>query len=396
MSKRYYPLAIMLCLVMHMHLGAEGFATLQEAVMFAKTHDEHPVSDYERHFNPVFTSFHKEQVPTFLGGLFRRALEYFGFAKPPVWTVDMFKETLVRVTDARVKRGYDGYVGIKFTPKPGAQLFIWGDIQGAFHSFVRTLQQVNELGVIGDDLKVIKPDHYLVFNGDLISRSAYNMETLTLALRVLEANPEKVFYIRGNHELENYWYGYGLKTELRIKASHLSEERVPLETEVNAFFDTLPIALFLGMVPESRTNFMRIAHLQSAEFEKIDTAYIADSLYKAAKDSQKPEIFSLEENIAAEKEVKLQAVISGLPRQFSREKVAGLRLMPPVEGVPAWTILSCPTTIYQRVFDFYADTFVKVTAASVPEKWTLTHYARDPREGDDFKTQEYNLLMGKE
>ena len=74
--------------------------------------------------------------------------------------------------------------------------------------------------------------------------SPYILETLTIILRLLQVNPQNVIYLRGEQEIAHNWLQYGLKSELRIRARHLSDARVPLQKDIDAFFNTLPIANF--------------------------------------------------------------------------------------------------------------------------------------------------------
>jgi hypothetical protein len=203
---------------------ALAFDSLTQASEYANTHEEFPESDNSDLLAPDYTKYHKKFVPGFWG----RFLNWSGIKKQ-IWSAPFFKSTLLDIVVTREHHKLDGKFVQKITPPAGSKILIWGDSHGAFHSLVRSLLFLKAEGVIDDTFKVISKDHYFVFNGNAINRSAYTLETLTLLMQLMRINPEKVFYIKGDHENNNKWLNYGLARELRTRCRYVDPERVPLE-----------------------------------------------------------------------------------------------------------------------------------------------------------------------
>ena len=113
------------------------------------------------------------------------------------------------------------------------------------HSLVRSLSYLNEQGIINDKLEIILPNHYFIFDGNVIGRSAYNLETLSLVMTLMKQNPQKVVYLRGPHEATDFWINLGLRQELEVISKDLSFKRTSLDSSLSDFFDTLPLSLYL-------------------------------------------------------------------------------------------------------------------------------------------------------
>jgi len=222
-----------------------NFANLGEIQKYAKQKDEFPPIDNLDRLKPDYSSLYQKENGGFFKKNYNKILRFFRLKEKPIWSAKYFKSML---TDLTRKRELDSFTDdfiIKFTPKAGSRIIIWGDLHGAFHSFSRDLEKIKQLKIINEQLKIIKSDDYFVFNGNLIDQSPYSMETLTLALKLMEVNPGKVFYLRGTHESKEHWHNFGLKRELQIRAKNLSSEEIPLSSLINRFFNTLPLALFL-------------------------------------------------------------------------------------------------------------------------------------------------------
>ena len=116
-----------------------------------------------------------------------------------------FKTLLTNVVQYRENIGYAGRFLLKLTPYPDTRFIVWGPLEGAFTSLVRTLSSIHKMGVIDDDFKLRNAATYLVFNGDVINSSETSLETLMLVLSLLHANPKNVFYIKGQSENELHW-----------------------------------------------------------------------------------------------------------------------------------------------------------------------------------------------
>ncbi|MCK4265153.1 metallophosphoesterase [Candidatus Babeliales bacterium] len=374
---------------------SEVFSTMTSVEKYAISQSEYPPMDNTRYLKPDYSSFYKRNVYNFWNGLCNKISIALGLKETPLWTPNSFKDLLENLTKDRIDEGYDGEHVLKFVPQVGSKIVLWGDLQGAFHSFTRDLKKLIELGFIDNNLKIIQPNCYFIFNGDLISRSPYIMETLTLAMRIMKKNPKQVFYIKGNHETHDYWQGYGLKTELKLRAKKLSDEKVPLAREINSFFNTLPLALFLGINPNSDTDFVQISHILSDQTEKLNIQNFSGFLSKKEKDNLNILAFKFDSLIPSEKPVELKAIITGQDREFAYEQNKGLLLLPSIHGAIVWTALSCPTLAYQGEFGFRNDAFVTISVDNNPYEWLITLNNQDAKELDGFIKTSYKMLTGE-
>ena len=367
--------------------------TLQKLEDYSKGLEEYPEPDTKRYLKQDYTSFFKRTTPTNKQRFRERIFAYFGMDTKWIWLPELFLELLTRVENDRKKLWHSGDFIVRLIPKAGSRIVVFGDIQGAFHSLIRDLRKLNELGILDENLKITSSDDYFVFNGDIISRSPYSLETLVVALKLIEENPNRVFYIRGNHEMFNYWYGFGMKKELKFKAAHISNQSVPLEKEINAFFATLPLGVYIGIPPGVIRDFIKITHLDSSDFPKLHHENYSGFL--EANKEEHLKVIDLDNIKKSKDPISIKVRIIGLSREFTYEENDGLKLLPAKRGATTWTLMSCPTLAYQKEFDFHYDAFGIVTVGLSFSRWTIDLYNQDVRKKDGFKQKRYNLITGR-
>ncbi len=364
-----------------------GKIALTDFKSYAKTYQEYPRIDNKDFLNPDFTTFYKKMMPGFFSKAWNNTLSFLHLKEKPFWSVDKFKALLLQLVEKREK----GNFIYKFSPKEGSKFIIWGDLQGAFHSLTRCLEELKKQGVIDEDLKIIKPAHYLVFNGDLVNRSAYSLETLFVVMTLMQQNPDKVFYMRGNNEDKEMWHSYGLKRELDIKAQSLSgEDKDLLTLSIDKFFNTLPLALFLRV--NGNDEFVCISH-RGLEEGKVEQAYFA----KFLKDHFNGEVekLNLDNATITSDFVNIEAIVKGISRSSIYLPTEGLSLYLPDHGATAWTILSSPTTVYQKMYNFYFDSFAEIEVCKNIYEWKISSFNQDARKKDGFKTHSYYLVSSQ-
>lgn len=373
----------------------EPFSFLNTTHNWAKTLQEYPDKDRGDWLNPVFDSVIEKQMPSG----WSRMLQFFGLRKRVGWTPEIFKTLLEKLTKYREELGMHGRFVMKMRPKPGTRFIIWGDLQGAFHSLMRDLQELKHQEIINDRFEIIHKDVYFIFNGDLIDRSPYSVETLTVVLRLMERNPDRVIYMRGTHEDKGHWKDYGLKRELVIKASSISSEEIPLEDEVDKFFNTLPLALFLiGDETDEKISLVKISHFAmdgddiTHDLPEIAVKKLSGFFHKP--DSQRVHVLGLPEP-RGPKEIELKAVFKGESRTRRFAINQGLRFIGKTNGSVAWNILSAPTGTYRRLYQFFFDAFTVLTIFKKLDDWTITLFHQDVRSLTGFKKAiTYNLVTG--
>jgi len=366
------------------------FDSLTKIEKYAKTIEEYPMPASDNWENPNFSQFHRSMRAGFLSSI----LEKVGIIHP-FWSVDAFKELLDMTISIREHVGYAGRFVQKITPIPGSRFIILGDLHGAFHSLVRDLKTIKDMGIINDQLKIIEPDCLIVFNGNVVSRSAHILETLTVIIRLMLANPETVIYIKGEHEDNQYWVHYGLKRELLVRAPSYRDGNISLSTIINRFFNTLPLALYLvGVQKQNIVDLVRISGY-GGENKELNEKYFATFFTK-----KNQSIWDIAESKKRQLDVivNLRAIIRG--EQFFKAQylpTRGLQLVGKEMGATSWTILSAPTSSYQKLFNFFFDAFVILTTYKELNDWSLSLYNQNisTDKGLTFDSV-LNLIIGAE
>ena len=315
--------------------------------------------------------------------------------KKPEWSANVLKSLLNSATIINKNNGLGPKTIVKINTKKDGKIFIWGDLQGAFHSLVRDLLKMKGMRIIDDSLKILNQQHYILFNGDAINRSPYSLETLSLILLLITNNPKQVFYARGNHEHENH-FDFGIKNELKFKAHSISHEKIPLKKEILDFFETLPLAIYAMLPHTKQPEYVKISGQNPRTLPSTDQAFFADFLAK--KSDFTFETFKLPKSkgFPSNREIRLKASIIAESRSKIYRQSDGLILIPQEQQATTWTTLSSQTQTYQNFYDFYYDAFVCLEAHEMPHNWRLTLYYRDIRKKDGFKTRKFNPFTGIE
>ncbi len=352
--------------------------------------DEYPPIDNTTWANPDYTSFLRRMVPSFWD-----TLSYKLYLRSwPLWSIQGFSDLLSKVVKNRENNGYIGRFVLKMKPLEGSSFIIWGDLQGAFHSLVRVLVELHKQGVINDNLEIVRPYVYFIFNGDLVNRAAYSLEAITLVMRLIDRNSDKVFYIRGNHEDRDHWQNFNLRRDLVIRARAISDEKVPLANKVSRFFDTLPLALYLiDQEDDESINVVRISHYGRDRTELDEEKF---SGFFERPHTQKTTVFKLTNEVkSGNKRVNIRAIVRGESRSTVYRPTSGISQLEADKGATAWTLLSSPTESYRHLQDFYFDAFGVLDVGKTLNDWTISLYNQDVRELLGFKkVAVYNLVTG--
>ena len=379
----------------------DGFNTIDQLTSYAASSTGSPTMDNKNIIKPDYTSYYKSLSPGFFGRTLGNLFSYLGIGKRQIWSATIFKNTLTHLLEDREKDGLKDKYIYKLVPNTKTKFYIWGDIQGAYHSLVRALEHLVKQDVLSDDLKIKDPDTYLIFLGDVVSRSPHIMETVTLVAKLVEKNPNKAFYLRGNHENNGYWEGYGLKTELIMRAEYLEPgATIPLGNLVTKFFNTLPIAIYVGVQPEANKQFVRLSHeggsAEDYTITQLNADCFADFLHKA--EGGPLSVYHLKDGAGqcAKSDIEIKALIRSEIKRKTYQTMDGMRMIAPENGVPGWTFLSCPTKVYQQGVSFFYDAFGELKCADTINNWTITIHNQDVKSLLGFKSRTHNLLTGQE
>ena len=316
------------------------------------------------------------------------------------WNSKQFEKLLKKIIKEQNKytknksiEAFNAYV-LKITPKQTSNFIIWTELEGAFHSLVRSLEELKKLKIIDESLK-ISPNNIFIFNGNLIGRSPYILETLTVVLKLMEKNPNKVFIVKGEYEIEDHWHNFGLKKELQIKLKNKSLNKIPLEKEITEFLETLPLAIYINDKITDDPGFIRISYF-NRNFKDLNETYFSHFLLN--KPVKEIDIFDLKEKVLTNKVANIKAIIKGEKRITTYKKTDGLSAQLPDKGTTAWSSLSSPIKANQVLYKFINDAFVILTI----EKETtpiINLYKQNALNKEGFKKIAYNTytqsLLGK-
>lgn len=308
--------------------------------------------------NPDFERLFFSQRP----GLGDLLLDAIGVRKLS-WQIGDLRDLLVR--SVKQKRE----LVIKRTVKKDQRYVFLGDLRGAFHSFIRDLQELKREGLINNNLQ-IADDCTIVLLGNVINRSPYSLQLLTLVLLLLEKNPDRLLYLSGEDERSGYWKSFlSMRQPLLIyskpwwESSKKKDEssELPLVQELTSFFGLLPESLIL-YAPNS-----------------------SDEYIYCSQDSPSKDVLS---------DPKTRVLISGERLQSVAKKHSGLEFAGYDYGASHWALMSSPVRVYQDRFGFYDDSFVILTMGSSLRDTFLTHHYRDIRGVAKFTTVFADLLPG--
>ena len=343
-----------------------SFNTLSDLQEYACYYPEYPKVDNDNWANPKYISFYESMENP---SLFKRLKDKIMFSSTSKFDWDQFEGLLKSVTKQRdtkkTKRSFP--VEKKILLNQGCRCIIWGDLHGAFHSLVRDLDELKKIEIINENLEISAKDCYLIFMGDLISRSPYSIETLCVALVLMNKNPGKVIYLRGNHERQKHWEGFSMYRALEVQLKHKRStvfKSVPLVKEINKFFSTLSDILYIN---HDNSKEKMCCFYSDVEIKKD---FLSD--------------------------INMQLVLKGEQRIEAVYEVDGLSFMGYLGNTSQWSLLSCPIHVYQKFFGFYKDAFVELLIGSSISNSVFTLHNRDVRTKHLFKRTHYSPIFGYE
>lgn len=335
--------------------GTEEFYTLRAIEEYASNLPEFPIPDNEDWNNPDFSTFFKERSPTLSHAIAHK----LGLKQETPWSARFMASLLKKQTAQHRKRGMingkDSIIYLK--AQQPTKIVVFGDVHGAFHSLLRDLRYLQQQGALDEQLKIRDDALFMVFNGNLIDRTAYSIDTLILVLLLLKENPEHVIYLAAEHERDLLWKNYSMADELRSRALLFSSQEIPFSNELKAFFETLPAAVYVSGKYDSN-EALRIS---SAGSDKLS---YQEKFIDAKRFEHNPRFALLHvPHIApvsfSPLDVKV-VIKAGNWRSGHRIK-DGIALLEQDYGATAWGVLSSPSTINKKFLNFSHDAFLKIT-----------------------------------
>jgi len=381
--KKYFFLCLSLLIFFPKNSFCQTCHTLEQLKTYADTQEEYPDIDNENWMKPDYTTFYKQSTRSW----WQKIWDYITFSTKETFPVDQFEQLLTSAINRRENDGYIGRFVHKVIPKDDEQFIVLGDLHGSFHSLVRVLLFLQKKGIIDNTLK-LKDGYSIIFNGNAIDLSPFNLETLLIILGLMEQNPKTVFYTRGKHEDKEHWKNFGLKTELDIRASQISERLI------KRFFDTLPLALYLIGKNGKEAETVRISPY-GRTYAQLDEENFSD--FFILDQEAKQVIRNLQEKITTRKPVTIKAIVKTEERLGKYTTTEGLVQTDSDKGSTAWMVLSAPNRTFRSLYKFFFDAFAIITTKETTDDWTIALYNQDVREQLGIrKTKEFNIVSGDE
>jgi hypothetical protein len=389
-----------------------GFRNISELQEYAKTIDEwiemendnFEFPNYDKYYNRKFLrTFWRQWKEKFVWFLTKLCLK-----KEPIFSSSFFKELLEDVTAYRLSQEWQGDFVQKIEINQNTKIVVFGVVQGAYHSLIRNIKQLEKLNIINEHLKLKNPNFFIVFLGNVIDRSPYTLETLSVVLRLLQENPNNIIYLRGTHESNGYWKSHTLKQELKIRCHHMffnwSYDDIPFSKKIETFFNSLPITLYCAstsILNKKKINYFKIFNQEL--FQKLNESNYVEFLTKTNRQLLETFFPKDPSNDLFQKDISvtLKAIIRAIRKREGFEIMDGLKPIAPIKGIPAWTIFSCPSADYARkCFNFYYDAFTIIDNKidNNLNDFIITLYSRDSRNKKfkNFNKKTFNLFSSNE
>lgn len=370
-------------------LNLHAFTNLTDMQNYAQEYPEFPKADNNDWNDPVYETFYKQLAPNRI----QQFLNAWGFGQKSSWNIYSFAELLKEQIATRERQNLTGRQVAKLIIDQPITLYIFGDVQGAFHSLIRSLTFLKERNVLDDDLTLIQPNTYIVFNGDFVDRSAYSLESLEVVMLLLQKNPNNVFYIRGKHEDKDYWHNFGLKRELNQRAQALlpvnaPAKAIPMGNLMRRFFNTLPLALYIA-THKKPTELIRISHA-GRNSPELKEHLFSDFFTRP---SEKISYFDVTRKNKSAVTPHISALITTESWLKEHRAQQGLGLLDQDLGTTAWSIVSTPIMAYQNYYQFYYDALVEMRVNIPISESTITLWNNDIKTPTRFERKaQYNLV----
>lgn len=349
--------------------------TLSSLKKYSSRHLEFPEPDNKNWLNPDYTNVYERYGKRFL---WRQS--YLP------WSPALFIDLLLDVTHERPNRG--DFL-IKIIPKSNAHLFIFGDLHGSFHSLTRDLEKLKSLGHLDDHFKLTSLDDFIVFNGNVIDRSPYVLETLSLVLLLMKRNGEQVIYNRGSHESAKEWKNYQLLQEAKYK---INTDMEVLQELFKEFFKKLSTRLYIKDPTEAK--YLRISHrgmgLLNLLNEKNITEFLEAQNESISYLSLDPTHFSQ----GKEESIRVEAIILSEEHTEPQEMPSAFELMLPHNGITVWRIFSAPNLSYLKLNNFSQDAFLDLNTSGKMDSWIGRLYRGNAIKPAEFSMTQYSVVYG--
>jgi hypothetical protein len=141
----------------------------------------------------------------------------------------------------------------KINIRPDNKLILLGDFHGSFHTFFRLLCRFHRYGILNLETYIINEPYKIIFLGDVMDRGKYALDIINIIFKLMTLNNndvsnQKIFYIRGNHEVYSQYNVDGGLDEIVKKLSLETQNEnftIKLLIKFNKVLALLPSALLI-------------------------------------------------------------------------------------------------------------------------------------------------------
>ncbi|KKP35502.1 MAG: hypothetical protein UR26_C0004G0049 [candidate division TM6 bacterium GW2011_GWF2_32_72] len=223
----------------------------------------------------------------------KETLKYYRPFTPLFPTYNDFKDEISKFITQNKRQAAQA-----ITVNPGSKIYFVGDLHADLHSLTAMLKSLKSTNQRDDNYKLINKDTFLVFLGDYVDRGWYDEQVLHILLKLKNANPKRVFLLRGNHEDITYQLEHMSTEQPESKFIPREDKKIGhainifqikrdddnylknisnLLTELNNLYEHLSLVLYIGIKgPNKTTNFVQCNH------GGIDLAYNPTNLLSKA------------------------------------------------------------------------------------------------------------------
>lgn len=156
---------------------------------------------------------------------------------------------------------------IKFPSLNSCQCIIF-NTSTDFSILVRHIQQLIDTQFLDNNLTLLNPKQYIIFNGNLAGGASYILETLALVMILKLKNPTQVFLIEGPQERYHNW-----KTQTLDEINQHFPKKIQIHVLelLTKILDSLPIAIYLPYI--NNQQYVRISCFNEESSEATITDF---------------------------------------------------------------------------------------------------------------------------
>lgn len=302
--------------------------------------------------DPDFSAYFNAHEPNFI----LRMLLYMGIGRPPEYLLGLRNSLKALASKYRQKHNR-GEARVRL--RAGDKIIVFGNLHGSIFSFMRDLTELQEKYKVINDRLELAENCYLVFLGDIINYSPHSFEMLSLITAILEKNGERAYYIKNEQETDGFWLNLSAMRELIKQQKRLWN--ISLTDDLLAFFEQLPdtVSFRHQKFPERRL----VCSGREPKFDR-NGLRLTD------------------------------AIIMGEQWLRLTDELTGLMFTGFEQGVPVWSLISCPNRFYQDIIHFYQDAFMIVDITDSIATSIIEFVHRDMRKKGAFTREYYSLGFG--